>query len=321
MVTCDVYPDRFFHPWQVWPGAYDNPVNADGYPRPLSTGLTISKETPIVSMGSCFSRQIKESLLEDGYNFITEEEGHKAAKHASAAWERVYNTFSMRQIFQYTFEDWQPNLRWWQGPKTGIIQDPYRRIVLYQTMEEAVTDFENHRLCSRRVLEKAEVLILTLEMTEVWEDRADGAVISLPAGPYVSEGGDMSRYRFRVSRYEENMKNMEYIFELMARHNPHCQIILMISPVHLWATFREDADVISAGGNAKATLRAMADECAARHDHVFYFPALEMATTHRMISREPVFAEGRENFHPDTENVRHLMKQFYHFYNADDRRT
>ncbi|MDD5168893.1 MAG: GSCFA domain-containing protein [Syntrophales bacterium] len=316
MANCDVYPDRFFQPWQVWPGSYDNSGDPDWYPRPESTGVTISKETPIVSLGSCFSRQIKEILLEDGYNLIAEEQDHKAAKHASAAWERVYNTFSMRQIFGYTFEDWEPSLRWWQGPNTGIIQDPYRRIILYQTREEAEADFANHRLCSRRVLEKAGILILTLETTEIWEDRLDGAVISLPAGPYVSEGGDMSRYRFRVSRYEENMRNMEYIFEIMARYNPCCQIILMVSPVHLWATFREDADVISAGANAKATLRAVADECAARHEKVFYFPALEIATTYRMIYGEPVFAPGRENFHPGMENVRNIMKQFYHFYDA-----
>jgi hypothetical protein len=314
MAKSDVYPDRFFHPWQVWPGAYDNPADADGYPKAESKALKISKDTPIAVLGSCFGREIKEALLADGYHVIEEEKEHRAARHASAAWERVYNTFSLRQIFGYTFDDWSPGLRWWQGPQTGIIQDPYRRIILYPTREEAERDFARHRLCSRRALEKARLLILTLETTEIWEDTADGAVISLPVGPYVSEGGDMSRYRFRVSRYRENLENMETIFALMARYNPECRIILMISPVHLWTTFREDTDVISAGCNAKSTLRAVADDCASRHENVFYFPALEIATTFRTIFQRPVFAEGRENFHVSRENVSEVMKQFYRFY-------
>ena len=316
MANSDVYPDRLFHSWQVWPGSYDNPCDADRYPKPGATGIKISRDIPIASIGSCFSRQIKEVLLADGYHFIVEEKDHSAAKHASAAWERVYNTFSLKQIFTYTFEEWNPDLRWWQGPKTGIIQDPYRRIITYPTREEAKGGFANHRRCSRRAIEKARILIITLEMTEIWEDMVDGAVISLPAGPYVAEGGDMSRYHFRTSRYGENLDNMEYILTTMARYNPECRIILMVSPVHLWTTFREDTDVISAGCHAKSILRAVADECASRYEHVFYFPALEIATTYRMIFQHPVFAEGRENFHISRDNFLNVMKQFYNFYGA-----
>jgi hypothetical protein len=54
-------------------------------------------------MGSCFAREIKTVLLRENYSYITEETRHPASKHASAAWERLYNTFSMRQIFHYTF--------------------------------------------------------------------------------------------------------------------------------------------------------------------------------------------------------------------------
>jgi len=314
MANSDVYPDRLFHSWQVWPGSYDNPCPAAWYPKPKAGDVKISRDTPIAVIGSCFSREIKEALIADGYDLISEEKDHRAAKHASAAWERVYNTFCLRQIFRYTFEDWLPDLRWWQGPKSGIIQDPYRRIILYQDREEAEADFARHRLYSRRAIEKARILIITLEMTEIWEDMVDGAVISLPAGPYVSEGGDMSRYRFRVSGYRENLDNMEYILAVMAQYNPDCRIILMVSPVHLWTTFREDTDVISAGCHAKSILRAVADECASRYEHVLYFPALEIATTYRMIMKEHVFAAGRENFHISRENFLNVMKQFYSFY-------
>ena len=74
---------------------------------------------------------------------------------------------------------------------------------------QAEADFAKHRVCSRRALEEAQVLIVTFGLTEIWEDVTDGSAICLPAGPYVNEGGDMSRYRFRVSRYQENLENLE----------------------------------------------------------------------------------------------------------------
>jgi hypothetical protein len=314
MARSDVHPIHTFEPWQVWPGSYDNP-SADGkFPQCPARGLRITRATQIASMGSCFAREIKTVLEREGYAYISEEVDHPASKHASAAWERLYNTFSMRQIFEYTFESWEPDIRWWQAPESGKIQDPYRRIILYDSLAEAEEDFAKHRSCSRRVLEKAEVLILTLGLTEIWEDQVDGAVICLPSGPYPNEGGDMSRYRFRVSRYGENLENVERIHAIMARHNPSCQIVITVSPVHLWATFREDADVISASCNSKSTLRAVADEFVARHDNVFYFPAYEMATIYRPMMGQSIFMEGRENFHVNQDTVDFIMGRFFAFY-------
>lgn len=261
-------------------------------------------------MGSCFAREIKTVLIREGFSYITEETHHPAAKHASAAWERLYNTFSMRQIFEYTFETWRPQLRWWIAPQSGTVQDPYRRIILYGSMDEAESDFAAHRVCSRKALETAEVLILTLGLTEIWEDREDGSVICLPSGPYVNEGGNMSRYRFRVSRFGENLENLERIHQLMARYNPECRLLITVSPVHLWATFRQDMDVISASCNSKATLRAVADEFVARHENAVYFPAFEMAAIYRPLMNQPVFAEGRENFHVNQDTVEFIMREF-----------
>ncbi len=316
MARSDVHPVHRFKPWQVWPGSYDNPPADGQYPLSAPRNFEITRLTRIASMGSCFAREIKTVLIRDGYTYITEEADHPASKHASAAWERLYNTFSMRQIFEYTFGQWHPDLRWWKAPVSGTIQDPYRRIILYDSVAQAEKDFQQHRISSRRALERAEVLILTLGLTEIWEDQVDGSVICLPSGPYVSEGGDMSRYRFRVSRYPENLENLERIHGIMAVHNPDCRLIVTISPVHLWATFREDSDVISASCNSKSTLRAVADEFVAAHDNVFYFPAYEMATIYRPMLGDPIFAEGRENFHVNQETIDFIMRQFFAFYGA-----
>lgn len=314
MAISEVHPIHRFESWQVWPGSYDNPPADGRYPLPVNSDLQIARSTAITSMGSCFAREIKNVLMREGFSYITEEIHHPASKHASAAWERLYNTFSMRQIFEYTFGDWKPAMRWWKAPISRKIQDPYRRIILYDSIEGGDADFENHRACSRRVLEKAEVVILTLGLTEVWEDMHDGSVICLPSGPYVNEGGDMSSYQFRVSRYQENLENLQRIHAIMAEHNPTCQIIVTVSPVHLWATFRQDCDVISASCNSKSILRAVADQFAADHKNVYYFPAFEMATIYRPLMGQSIFTEGRENFHVNEETVGFIMKQFFSYY-------
>ena len=314
MARSDVHPVHRFDPWQVWPGSFDNPPVDGNFPVPAETGLKISTATRIASMGSCFAREIKRRLLQQGYNYLSEETHHPAAVHASAAWERVYNTFCMRQIFEYTFEDWQPELRWWVAPQSRKIQDPYRRIILYDSMEAAERDFKQHRKHSRRALQEAEVLILTLGLTEIWQDRKDGSVISLPSGPYVNEGGDMQRYEFKVSRYGENLANLERIHAIIAQYNPGCKLLVTISPVNLWATFRKDTDVISASCNSKSTLRAAADEFTARHDNVFYFPAFEMATIYQPLSGLTQFADGRENYHVNKPTVKFIMRHFFKFY-------
>ncbi len=318
MARSKVHPIHRFESWQVWPGSYDNPPTDGNFPCRSNPGLEISRSTAIASMGSCFAREIRTVLLNEGYGYITEESHHPAAVHASAAWERTYNSFSIRQIFEYTFEEWQPDLRWWLTPKTGKVQDPYRRIILYESIEEAENDFEQHKVHSRRALEKAEVLILTLGLTEVWEDTVDGSVICLPSGPYPNEGGDMTRYRFKVSRYKENLANLERVHSIMATHNPDCNILVTISPVHLWATFRKDADVITASCNSKSTLRAAADEFTARHDNVFYFPAYEMATIYRPMTNQILFADGRECFHVHKKTVRFIMQQFFKFFSSEN---
>ncbi|MGC8660330.1 MAG: GSCFA domain-containing protein [Desulfomonilaceae bacterium] len=311
MARSDVHPVHHFESWQVWPGSYDNP-SVDGiYPLPRYDGPKIDRSTKIASMGSCFAREIKSVLLQKGYSYIAEETGHPASKHASAAWERLYNTFSMKQIFEYTFGEFNPNIRWWRAPRTGVIQDPYRRLIVYDTLENAEEDFRHHISCSRQVLKTAEMLILTLGLTEIWQDKFDGSVICLPSGPYVNEHGDMSRYEFRVSRYGENLSNLERIHLILSEWNPHCHIVVTVSPVHLWATFRSDCDVLSASCNSKSTLRAVADEFVSRHSNVSYFPAYEMATIYRPMLNKPIFTGGRENFHVNQETIDFIMENFF----------
>ena len=314
MAKSDMHPKHRFEPWQVWPGSYGNKFTPGEYPNSQNSGLKIDKTTPIASMGSCFAREIRKVLLRNEYNYILEETEQWAAVHASAAWERTYNTFCMRQIFDYTFNEFKPETRWWVSPETSQVQDPYRRIILYESIGAAEKDFANHIECSKRAITRAKVFILTLGLTEIWENIHDQSVICLPSGPYVNEGGDMSNYRFRVSRYQENLENLESIYQTLKANNKGCQVIITVSPVHLWATFRDDADVISANCNSKSTLRAVADEFVHNHGDAFYFPSYEIATSFNQLMNISPFVGGKENFHINQDTVELIMKHFFEYY-------
>lgn len=314
MAISEMHPIHRFEPWQVWPGSYGNKFIPNEYPHSKDSGLLIDKTTPVASMGSCFAREIRKVLIRQGYNYITEEVHNPASVHASAAWERTYNTFSMRQIFEYTFESFTPEKRWWVSPETKQVQDPYRRIIMYDSIEKAEKDFQSHIEYSKKAILKAKVLVLTLGLTEIWEDKSDKSVICLPSGPYFNEGGGGDEYLFRVSRYQENLDNLETIYKILKKYNKECKIVMTISPVHLWATFRKDIDVISANCNSKSTLRAVADEFVCSHDDVYYFPSYEIATSFNMMMNQSCFEYGKENFHINRATIELIMKHFFEFY-------
>jgi len=305
----DVHPVHHFFPWQVWPGSYDNPLESD-YSHADGDRPRLTWTTPVAGIGSCFIREMKTRLAQAGCTFLVEETHKPAARHASAAWERLYNLFSVRQVLEYALTDAVPEPRWWIAPQSRVVQDPYRRVILNNSLEEAEAEFAEHRRCARKVLTAARVLLLSLDYVEIWEDSLTGAVLCLPSGPYVKEGGDMGRYRCRVTGIEENLAALEDIYALLRAANPDCALVLLLSPIQQWATFRARADVFASTCYAKSVLRVVAETFAATRPGVSYFPAYEIAMLQAPSLGLPVFAPGRENFHIRADLCDNISREF-----------
>ncbi len=277
--------------------------------KPKSLGIT--KATPIVSMGSCFAREVKLYLMRQGYNYLQRETEVPASLHASCAWERVYNTFSMRQIFDYTYDDdWQ--MKWYEA--NGLFQDSVRNNIYYRSHEDAVEAFANHRKISKEVLTSCDVFVLTLGLTEIWESNVTGKVWPSPAGVYakVDPQAFLDEFKFRVSSYEENLVNLRDIVERFHAHNPDATLLLTVSPVSLLATCRTDVDLFSANMNSKATLRAVADVVFREYDFVEYFPSYEInnviCPTHNIPPFDLSHEMGPNHVHDGAVEV--IMKAF-----------
>jgi len=270
----------------------------------LISNLQIDKQTKIASIGSCFAREIRNWLIKNKFNYIVTEnnkmpwESNKIFKgdkvlsyeHGSAAWERVYNTFTIKQIIDYTFNDDQLTNRLIGVNINGeyYISDVLRTRIIYKNMNIAHQDIKDHIRCSRNVLSNVNLLIITLGLTEIWEDKISKLIVASNPEKYYKLP---SNFTFRVSDYQENLSNLNHVYNLLKKHNPTLKILVTVSPVHLLKTYRDDVDVITASCESKSILRAVAGEFSHNED-VYYFPSYEIATVVSTLDRIDAYPDS-----------------------------
>jgi hypothetical protein len=264
-------------------------VNKNGIPL-------IDKRTKITSIGSCFARNIAVYLISRQYNYLVTE---NPFQEASAHWDQVFNTACMRQIFEYTLNDnWRPQVRWW--PKGEMVQDPFRRNIIYNK-ETCDQDFACHRRKSYEALTEAEIIILTLGLIETWRDRRDKMTYYRVPSPKVY---DPNIHEFYVQNIQDCQSDLDKIHRLLKQHNPKANIIVTVSPVPLFATFRMDVDAVTANSLSKSTLRVVAEYFSQRHENVYYFPSYEIVTQGIASPYE------KDNRHVTEDTINKVMEVF-----------
>jgi len=223
----------------------------------------IDNSTKVVSMGSCFGIEIARYLKKLKYNYIVTEKN----KFFSAAWDKLYTISAIRQVFEYSLdpESFQPIVRWWErGDK---YQDPFRRAFNYKP-KYSERAFEKHQECAKSALEQADVITITLGMTELWRDKRDKSTYwRVPP----IELFDEEIHEFVIQNVDDVLIEMNRIRGLV----PNTKIIWTVSPVPFKATFRKDCDPITANFYSKATLRSAVDLFVRSDENSYYFPSFE----------------------------------------------
>lgn len=271
-------------PHQIYPaGAALDPTFFYTAPTPF-----ITRETPIASIGSCFAREVKDYLVTHGYHYIQTADGPHA-RHGSAAWDRVYNTFCLRQEFERALADFTPRTPHWPA-SNGRSLDPYRKGVVWRDDTHRIQDLDHHRRTAREALTRCDALVVTVGLNELWYDKTSGDVFYQVPPPDVF---DTERHGFRTATVDENLANLERMHALLTQANPGCQMLVTVSPVPLRATFRRDHNVVVNNAESKATLLVAAKAFVARHDDVHYFPSYELV---QHAIRDP--------FEPDNRHVK-----------------
>lgn len=218
----------------------------------------VARDTRIMTFGSCFAGNIARYLSQRGYNLLSKQEGVDSNVFAISCNEGIVNTFTMLQMFRWLYAGTPPTAATWHDYSA----------IAYEFSEQS-------RLSMKHIFDEAELLIITLGLSEVWYDKESGEVFSR-AIP--QEQFDESRHGFRISTVEENRTNLEAIYALIREHLPRAKVVVTLSPVPLLATFRP-ISCITANAVSKAVLRVAVDEVLRNHENdgvLHYWPSYEI---------------------------------------------
>lgn len=298
------------------PAAID-PSLVDPVVRPA---FRIARDARIATAGSCFAQHVARHLRRHGVEpFVTEHAHPLVPDEVAAAWgygefsARYGNVYTARQLLQLmlrAFHEFQPADTAWRGAD-GRWADPFRPRAHgggLASRQALAADAAQHFAAVRRLFAELDVFVFTLGLTETWADAEDGAVY--PVCPGVVAGAfDPQRHHLQNHGVDEVVADLSQFLFLLRAINPGASVVLTVSPVPLMAT-AEDRHVMVATTLSKSVLRVAAEQVAASHEGVAYFPSYEIITS--PFSRGAYFAPDLRSV---TEaGVSHVMRLFLRHY-------
>jgi len=259
----------------------------------LNPKFKLRRDDKFYAIGSCFARGLENSLA--GHNIVVESAAPEFAKLQPANREasglgftNKYNTYSILNELHWALD---PDA---QFPGESIVQltnttwyDPHTTPTLHFVgLEETLERRALIQTVTKRIKDCSAV-ILTLGLAEVWRDVQADVFVNCTPIPSLFET-QPNRYEFHLTNFAENLANLEAVHALLSRHgHPDFHIVVTVSPVPLMNTF-STMDIVVANTWAKSLLRAVAQEWAAAHGNVDYFPSYEIVqNSDRAAAWEP----------------------------------
>jgi hypothetical protein len=198
----------------------------------------ISASARVACLGGRASSHVVQFLKHGGFKVIDEEPpppglGTNTARRFGYRLQSVRcgNITSVRQLRQLMEEargEFKPADAVWE--RDGRYFDAMRWSVEPNGLStpEVVADHRNYHLSMvRRVLENAEVLVLTFDTIDAWEHVPSGTVY--PAAP-AGEMKNAAQYRFRTFTAQEIEDDLNRVFAQCWSANPGMRFVLAASP-------------------------------------------------------------------------------------------
>ncbi len=261
-------------------------------------------EDRILTLGSCFAREIEFRLMELGFDC--------PLVGAAIPTEEQRSKVQNGLLIKYTIQSIENELRWAAGEAApepealfleigdGVWHDPQlvanapplpmdRVKARRALVQEAMAQFTSCR-----------VVIVTLGLAEAWFDEQTSLYLNVaPPAPALSRYP--GRFRLDVLDHDDILQSLERIWALLRSRGPaDLKMLLTVSPVPFKATFSGE-DAITANAYSKAVQRAAASAFVRRHADVDYFPSYEIVT---MTAREQAYEP--DNIHVAPALVRHI---------------
>ncbi len=257
----------------------------------------LGAEVKLFAAGPCFMREIEGALSKKGVSVLS------WTPEIQNEWMHRYTTHAIIGDFKMALEDGydENNIvpygnRWVDF--TGHGQADTKGELLEQRMKI---------LEVYKSAQKADAILLTLDLVEVWYDTQTGQYLNIPPwGHFLS-----SRFELRVTDYLENRAALEAFVALVRRRvRPDLKIVMSVSPVPLSYTFA-GKDIVLANAYSKAVLRAVAQDIADSDPNTDYFPCYEMVK-----SADPATAWYPDHRHVRREFVERIVDLFWIKYMA-----
>ncbi len=279
------------HPYQnlspecLWYKSMSN--SAPGHIDPVTASFKLNNRTKIATMGSCFAQHLAKFIKQNGFNYyVTEPKPFDLADHENtfnygvftARYGNIYTVKQALQLLQRAYSEFHPIDGIWK--KDNVFIDAFRPNIQpngFESENELKKDRVIHLSAVRQMFEAADVIILTLGLTEGWESTVDGACYPLAPGVF---GGQYyeNNYKFINYRVNEVIADLDLFVSRVQKINPEIKILLTVSPVPLIAT-KEDRHVLVSTTVSKSILRVAADEIENKYEFVTYFPSYEIITS------------------------------------------
>lgn len=285
----------------------------------------VSRSDAVFAMGSCFAREVEDALADQGFSVPTRcdpifeqpplQHDDKLTPGARPrAYLNRYNSMSMLDEFRHLLGE-APEL------EAGLLTYPLDRGAaadLHYTqslrqVDQATTLARRQRVREHLgpLLRDSRLFVLTLGMAECWYDAKAGHYLNNTPGPRVlaAYGDQLSVH---LTRFEQHLAALRELHALLSRtHGEHFRIVVTVSPVPLERTFLAQ-DVVVTNNYSKSMLRAVAQEFAAAHANVDYFPSYELVTY-----ANPQTSWAWDHRHVNAALVAHIMALFARHYVAD----
>jgi hypothetical protein len=267
----------------------DDPAGKYAFQRLRHTWFTprvdpkfkLRRDDKFYAIGSCFARGLENALLR--HKISVESAAPEFAKLQAANKEvsglgftNKYNTYSILNELRWALDPKS------EFPRESIVQltkttwdDPHTAPTLeFADLQETLARRALMQAVTQRI-RNCRAVIVTLGLAEVWRDiKADVFINRTPIPSLFNT--EPERYEFHLTRFAENLANLEAIHALLTQYgHPDVHIVVTVSPVPLMNTF-STMDIVVANTWAKSLLRAVAQEWAAAHANVDYFPSYEI---------------------------------------------
>jgi hypothetical protein len=285
-----------------------------------SRPFTLRGDERVFCIGSCFARSIENALERLGFEVLSLMPDLPRSPNRDRSDRGMFNKYNVATILN--------ELRWALGEgkpyrhEDVLIAPPGDRLLQdYQLAGPGYSEEpgfarafrEGFNAAFARVRE-ADLVILTLGLSEIWLDTATGLHLNAAPLEHLVRAYP-GRYELHVMDVAQTLAQLEEIDRLLVAHlESGFRLMVTVSPVPLWSTFR-DQDVLTANTYSKAVLRVAAEAFVAARAHASYFPSFEFAQL-----SHPTLVYSREDFrHVDARFVDYIMQSALQQYGASAR--